>query len=138
MESTALTALLLYAFAMSATPGPNNLMLATSGLNFGFRRTLGLMFGIEFGFFVLMLVVAAGLGTLLSAFPAVHLALKLFGGGYLVWMAWQLLRAAEMPEGSVAQPLGFWRGAVFQTINPKAWMMIVGALGAFAEPGDGF
>jgi len=138
MELEMLGALALYSFATSATPGPNNLMLASSGLTFGFRRTVSSLLGIEFGFIAMILLVAAGLGSVLIAVPALHWVLKVFGAGYLLWLAYQLWRAGEMREREHARPIGFWRGALFQAVNPKAWMIVVGALGAFASPGPQF
>lgn len=138
MEPQLLGALALYSFATSATPGPNNLMLASSGLNFGFRRTLSSLIGIELGFIALILLVGAGLGTVILAVPPLQWALKLFGAAYLVWLAWQLWRAGEIGESAHARPIGFWRGALFQAVNPKAWMMVIGAIGAFTSPGSGF
>ena len=135
MEPQLLGALALYSFATSATPGPNNLMLASSGLNFGFRRTVTSLLGIEFGFIALILLVGAGLGSVIIAVPALQWALKLFGAAYLLWLAFQLWRAGELGEGAHARPIGFWRGALLQAVNPKGWMMVIGAIGAFTAPG---
>ena len=135
MEPQLLGALALYSFATSATPGPNNLMLASSGLNFGFRRTVTSLLGIEFGFIALILLVGAGLGSVIIAVPALQWALKLFGAAYLLWLAFQLWRAGELGESAHARPIGFWRGALLQAVNPKGWMMVIGAIGAFTAPG---
>ncbi len=138
MEPQLLGALALYSLATSATPGPNNLMLASSGLNFGFRRTVTSLLGIELGFVALTLLVGAGLGAVIIAVPALQWALKVFGAAYLLWLAWQLWRAGELGESAHARPIGFWRGALFQAVNPKGWMMVIGAIGAFTSPGSQF
>ena len=83
-------ALVLFAFTTSITPGPNNMMLFASGVNFGFRRTIPHMFGIGVGFFSLLIGVGLGLGALLHTVPVVYTALKFAGGAYLVWIAWKI------------------------------------------------
>jgi threonine/homoserine/homoserine lactone efflux protein len=138
VEMTALGALALFTFTMSVTPGPNNLLLAASGLNFGFRRSLGSLAGIEFGFLSLIVLMAAGLGPLFTAEPRLQTALKVFGVAYLLWLAWLLWRAAELSEAEARRPIGFVRGALLQAVNPKAWLMGAGAVGTFAPPGPQF
>ncbi len=84
---------MFFAFSMSATPGPNNMMLTASGANHGFIRTLPHMLGISAGCMVLMGAVALGLGTLFEQWPAAQQALKLVGSFYLLWLAWKIARA---------------------------------------------
>jgi threonine/homoserine/homoserine lactone efflux protein len=125
-------ALTLFAFSASVTPGPNNLMLLASGVNFGFRRTIPHLLGIQLGFASLILAVGLGLGSLFSAYPPLHLILKVLGGGYLLWIAYKIARTREMGEASEdARPLSFTQAALFQFVNPKAWVMSVGAVAAF-------
>ena len=82
--------LLVFAFVTSITPGPNNLMLLASGVNFGFKRTIPHMFGIGSGFFTLLLGVGLGLGALIQSFPLVYTLLKFAGGAYLVYLAYKI------------------------------------------------
>jgi threonine/homoserine/homoserine lactone efflux protein len=114
--------LVTYCALMSGTPGPNNVMLATSGANFGYRRTLPHMAGINAGAFVLTFVVCVGLGAVFTRFPALHGALKVVGALYLVWLAWKLAGASLKASGEHAKPLSFLEGAMFQVVNPKTWM----------------
>ncbi|WP_064711585.1 LysE family translocator [Rhizobium bangladeshense] len=128
-------ALVLFAFTTSITPGPNNMMLFASGVNFGFRRTIPHMFGIGAGFFSLLIGVGLGLGALLHTVPAVYTALKFAGGAYLVWIAWKIASSRSLSEGrSVATPMSFLSAAVFQWINPKAWVMAVTAMATYTNP----
>ncbi|MBO6716782.1 MAG: LysE family translocator [Rhizobiaceae bacterium] len=129
-------ALLAFAFVSSITPGPNNIMLLSSGVNFGFRRTLPHMLGIGAGFVVLLLAVGFGLGTLLSAFPQLHLVLKVAGGAYLLYLAWRIAMARSMSakDGSVARPMTFLEASAFQWVNPKAWVMAVTAMAIYTSP----
>lgn len=130
-------ALLAFAFVASATPGPNNLMLLSSGVTFGFRRTIPHMLGIGIGFVLLLLAVGAGLGALLAAVPALHLALKIAGGLYLCYLAYRIATSgAPDAEDSDAKPLGFWGAVAFQWVNPKGWVMAVTAMAAYTDPGN--
>jgi len=126
-------ALLAFAFVSSVTPGPNNLMLLSSGVTFGLRRTIPHMLGIGFGFVVLLLAIGAGLGALLTAFPALHLLLKIAGGAYLLYLAYKLATsgAPEADEAGNARPLGFWGAVAFQWVNPKGWVMGVTAMATY-------
>jgi threonine/homoserine/homoserine lactone efflux protein len=130
------TALVVFAFVTSITPGPNNLMLLTSGVNFGFRRTIPHMLGIGIGFTVMVAAVGLGLGEVLARAPAVYTALKYAGGAYMIWLAVKLARSGPLgPKGAaVGKPMTFLEAAAFQWVNPKAWVMAVSAIAAYASP----
>ena len=129
-------ALVVFAFVSSVTPGPNNLMLLASGVNFGFRRTVPHMAGIGFGFWLLLMAVGLGLGAMLSAFPALHLALKIAGGAYLLYLAWRVATSRSMSSGGTGQgrPMTFLEAVAFQWVNPKAWVMAVTAMAIYTDP----
>ena len=123
-----------YSFVMWATPGPNNVMLTASGANFGFRRTLPHMLGICSGFALQMLAVCAGLGAIFSRWPHLQDALRWLGAAYLVWLGWRLLRPSGGDAGHVPRPLTLLEAAVFQFLNPKAWVMTLTAATLFMPP----
>jgi|AACY02.14.fsa_nt_gi threonine/homoserine/homoserine lactone efflux protein len=125
-----------FVIAMVGTPGPNNLMLLTAGANFGFRRSLPHILGITAGCQVLLLAIALGLGQLFSAWPTSVVLLKLAGSGFLVYMALQLLRprAAALGETGEVRPLSFLQAALFQWVNPKAWLMLITGLATYVNP----
>lgn len=131
-------ALVLFAFVTSVTPGPNNFMLLASGVNFGFGRTIPHMLGIGAGFLSLLLGVGFGLGAVLSAYPALHMALKIGGGAYLLYLAWRIAMTRSMGDGTAAQsearPMTFLEAAAFQWVNPKAWVMAVTAMAIYTTP----
>ncbi|MFP3544499.1 LysE family translocator [Rhizobium sp. SIMBA_035] len=128
-------ALVLFAFTTSITPGPNNMMLFTSGVNFGFRRTIPHMLGIGAGFLSLLLAVGLGLGAVLHTVPALYTALKFAGGAYLLWIAWKIGSSRSLSEGKTsAVPMSFLSAAAFQWINPKAWVMAVTAMATYTNP----
>jgi threonine/homoserine/homoserine lactone efflux protein len=130
-----LPALILFAFVASATPGPNNIMLMTSGLNFGFRRTLPHFWGVDLGFSVMTLLVGLGLAQLFVAAPVLLTILKWVGAAYLVWLAWKIARSGPVKTGKAgAKPLTFLQAAAFQWVNPKAWIMAVTACATYTDP----
>ena len=140
MPFDTLAALLVYAFVTSITPGPNNLMLLSSGVNFGFARSVPHMLGIGIGFVVLLLAVGFGLGAILTAFPALHMALKVAGAAYLLYLAWKIAMARSVNSGSEqnARPLTFLDAAAFQWVNPKAWVMAITAMAVYTVPESPF
>jgi threonine/homoserine/homoserine lactone efflux protein len=129
-----LLALVGFAFASSVTPGPNNLMLMASGVNFGFRRTIPHMLGIAAGFCVLLLAVGFGLGALLHAIPALSLAMKVASCAYLLYLDWKVATARGIGSGEAGgRPMTFLQAAAFQWVNPKAWAMALVAMGAYVS-----
>lgn len=112
-----------YVTVMSITPGPNNLLLATSGVNFGMRRTLPMVFGILVGCALQTVIAGVALEVLLHWIAAIRLPLTLAGCAYLLWLSWKIFRASAPEVRSKPQPMTLLGGACFQAINPKAWLM---------------
>ena len=138
MPSDLLIALLGFAIASSITPGPNNLLVLTSGLNHGVGRTVPLIAGISLGFAFMLVAIGVGLGSLFRSYPVLHIAVKVFGLVYMLWLAWKVARSApelEAPDHRhAALPLSAFTGATFQWVNPKAWAIALSATAAFAVP----
>ncbi len=127
--------LALYIFVMAITPGPNNMMLTSSGLIFGLRRTLPHMLGIPVGGATQVAIAGAGLGALFAYEPRLQLIIKILGSAYLLWLAQKLWRAASLPnEAEVLHPITFWQATLFQFANPKAWILVVTAVAAYTTP----
>ncbi|WP_140985097.1 LysE family translocator [Asticcacaulis tiandongensis] len=134
MSADTLIALILFAFTTSITPGPNNMMLLASGVNFGFRRTVPHMLGIGAGFLSLLLATGFGLGALLHSVPVLYTVLKFAGGAYLLWIAWKIATSRTLSEGrTTATPMTFTQAAIFQWVNPKAWVMAVTAMATYTD-----
>jgi threonine/homoserine/homoserine lactone efflux protein len=129
-----ISALTVYAFVASVTPGPNNMMLLASGVNFGFRRTLPHMLGITIGFSVMLALVGLGLGQIFARFPAIYAVLRYGGGAYMLYLAWKIATAGPIAEGGGARPLNFLGAAAFQWVNPKAWIMGMTAMATYTLP----
>ena len=109
-------------------------MLTASGANFGFRRAVPHMLGIILGFPAMVLAIGLGLGTVFSALPWLHLALKYVGAAYMLYLAWRIATAERGKGAATTKPISFFEAAGFQWVNPKAWIMGVGALAAYTVP----
>ena len=120
-----------YTFVMSITPGPNNVMLTASGANFGLRRTLPHLLGIAAGFVLQLLAVCAGLGALFHRWPALQSALGWAGAAYLLYLGWHMLGQGESQARADTRPVQLIEAAMFQFLNPKAWVMSVTAVTLF-------
>ncbi len=129
-----LWALLVFVVVTLITPGPNNAMLMTTGLNFGFRRGQPHLWGVALGFALMVLLVGLGLGAVFQAYPAIYTALKYAGAAYLLYLAWQIATSGPVEESGEAsgRPISFLQAAAFQWFNPKGWVMAVGAVSAYA------
>lgn len=133
LSAELLAALVLFAFVASITPGPNNTMLMASGANFGFRATMPHLAGVVIGFAGMVLAVGLGLGRVFAAFPQMHSILAILGGAYMVWLAWKIATAKGVGGAAVGGgPLNFGQAAAFQWVNPKAWVMAIGAVTTYA------
>ena len=154
-----------FALAMSATPGPNNVMMTASGATWGFRRSIPHMLGITFGFPAMLAALAFGAGELLVRYPQAHRIAGWAGAAYMLWLAWRIATATPEPpapsqsplpsharkgEGAAGRrslrarllaprgrPLGFLEAALFQWINPKAWVITLGAIATYTTAGSG-
>ena len=133
------TALALFAFVSSITPGPNNLLATSSGARFGLRRTLPQVAGVTAGFTVLLCGSATGVAALLAEHPLVGNALAVCGYVYLLWLSATLLLAAWRPQRATTagiaalRPQSFVQAALFQFANPKAWMMAISGASIFLD-----
>lgn len=139
MELSLFLSMLGFLWVAAITPGPNNMLLTTSGANFGFMRSLWLMIGIMLGMQSIMLLVAFGVGGLILIYPSLHLILKILGSLYLLWLAWKVATAAyETLETDVAppKPIRLYQGWLLQFLNPKAWLMGLGAVASFSLEGE--
>jgi threonine/homoserine/homoserine lactone efflux protein len=131
-------AFFVFAVVTSITPGPNNIMLTATGANVGVRRGLTHMFGVALGFALMIFVVAAGAGTALTDNPAAMQALRYVGIAVLLWLAWKIGTAGRAGPAARERPVGFLAAALFQWVNPKAWLICAGAVSGFLrEDGSG-
>lgn len=127
--------LLGFAIAGSVTPGPNVLMVAAAAAGHGVRGVMPHMLGVTFGFTAMIAIVGLGLAGPLAASPAVHGALQLVAAAWLLWLAWKIATAPPPGEGPARPPLNFIQAALFQWVNPKAWMVAGAAIAGYTVPG---
>ena len=115
-----IAAILFFAIPSAFSPGPNNLMLVSSGMTFGIRRTLPLMLGIVIGFVIMLGLVGLGIGQVFEQIPELHFYLKVIGTAYLLYLAWLIARSSGIDEVQASkQPMNFIQGALFQWVNPR-------------------
>ncbi len=137
MTSDLLAALAVFVFVSLVTPGPNNLMLMASGMNYGVIRTIPHMLGIGIGFPVMVLLVGAGLMGVFEAVPYSYTVLQAVSAAYLLYLAWKIASAAPADESDgtpATHPMTFLQAAMFQWVNPKAWAMALTAVSVYTPP----
>ena len=134
MSHSLLIAFVMFATVMFITPGPNNIMLLSSGLTYGFRRTLPHVAGITIGFAFMIGAVGLGLGTIFIAYPVLQTVLKYAGVTYLIYLAAVIAMSEPVaPEQDNRRgPMTFWGAAMFQWVNAKGWVMVIGTITAYA------
>lgn len=128
-------ALFTFLFIVAITPGPNNLLFTSSGAQYGLRRSIPLMFGIIFGIQSILFISAGGLAVLLLVSPVLQIIMKLVGSFYLLWLAWKLATSHHVQlntESQVAKSIKWYQGSLLQFLNPKAWMMGLGAVSSYS------
>lgn len=119
--------LAVFAFSSLATPGPNNIIIAASGANFGLRKSMPIILGVCIGFSAMVLLVAFGVAELLQESPLLLQALRWCGFAFLLYLAWKLVGAKAEAAQRVAKAPSFVQMVLFQWINPKAWAMSTAA-----------
>jgi threonine/homoserine/homoserine lactone efflux protein len=135
-----LVPLIVFCIVTLFTPGPNNLMLMTSGLNHGLKRTIPHMLGVALGFPFLVLCVGLGLGVIFTTYPIVYTVIKYAGAAYMLYLAWVIARSAPPNVDSQAKtskkPITFFQAAAFQWVNPKGWAMAVSSVATYTAIAD--
>jgi threonine/homoserine/homoserine lactone efflux protein len=133
METTNLLAVITFAVVTAFTPGPNNLMLAASGANFGFRRTVPHIAGITIGFMTVFLAAGSGLASLFAALPQLYDLLKILSVLFLIYLAWRIGSAGRAERRDRDRPLSFTQAALFQAVNPKGVSVIISTVSAYTS-----
>ena len=134
MSHPLLIAFIMFATVMFFTPGPNNIMLLSSGLTYGFRRSLPHVAGIVIGFAFMVGAVGLGLGTIFITYPVLQTILKYAGAAYLIYLAAAIAMSGPVASGqdNARGPMTFWGAALFQWVNAKGWVMVIGTITAYA------
>jgi len=130
-------AFLVFSVVAAVTPGPSNLLLITAGARVGVVRGLPCLFGVAGGMGVMMFVVPLGLGSLILDYPAALVTLHWGGAAFLLWLSWKIATSSTRIEDAHGSPVGYWRAAVFQWVNPKSWLVSVSAAATFLDASAG-
>jgi threonine/homoserine/homoserine lactone efflux protein len=133
-------ALITFYFVMFVTPGPNNIMLTTSGIKYGFKKTIPHILGIPLGHFFQISLVSLGLGTLFQNYPLIQEILKVAGCLYLFFLAYKMFGSLSIKENKkkTGRPLKFYEASLFQILNPKAWVVAITAVTVFFPKDEHF
>ncbi len=134
MSAELAAGIVVFATVTLFTPGPNNLMLMASALNYGFGPTQPHVAGVALGFGFMNVVVGAGVGAVFAAIPQLYDVLRFVGAAYLLWLAWRIATAGSLRQDGEARgrPMTFLQAVAFQWVNPKGWVMAVGAITTYA------
>jgi threonine/homoserine/homoserine lactone efflux protein len=134
MSQPLLIAFVVFATVMFFTPGPNNIMVLSSGLTYGFRRTVPHIAGISIGFAFMVGAVGFGFETIFLAYPVLQTILKYAGAAYLIYLAAVIAMSEPVTPGQDNRrgPMTFWGAALFQWVNVKGWVMVIGTITAYA------
>ena len=131
-------ALISYYFVMFVTPGPNNAMLTASGIKFGFKKTIPHLIGIPFGHVIQITLVCFGLGNLFQKYPLIQNYLKWLCFFYLLYLGWKIIGSFSEHKKESGRPLKLYEAALFQFMNPKAWVVALTASTAFFPVNENF
>ena len=133
-----LTTLMLFMFVAAFTPGPNNLLSSYSGFNFGIKKTLPLVYGVTFGFPIVLIAVNSGLAIVFNKFPMFQEILKILGSGFLIYMAFKIAFSNRSGEKEIKNPAKFFNMIIFQFINPKAVLIAIITVSTFISQNENF
>ena len=136
IENNIFFALISYYFVMYVTPGPNNAMVLTSGLKFGFLKSIPHISGITIGHVIQLVLVCFGLGKIFLVFPLLQSILKIICAVYLLYLGYKIIGSFNKIQENDSRPLKFHEAALFQIVNPKAWTISSMAASGFL-PKDG-
>ena len=136
IEANSIFALVSFYFVMYVTPGPNNAMVLTSGIKFGFIKTIPHMSGITIGHVTQLILVCLGLGKIFQVFPQLQNILKILCALYLIYLGYKIIGSFSKIKEDNSRPLKFYEAAFFQILNPKAWTISSMAASSFLSTNE--
>ena len=128
---------LIFSLVAAITPGPSNVMITATGSAAGIARGLPCALGAAAGMAVLLFTAALGLGQLIPGYPEILQVMNWCGAAFLLWLAWKIARAGSAGEPTATRPVGFFGAAFFQSVNPKGWLVAVGAASTYLQSHTG-
>ena len=133
-----LAALMIFMFVAAFTPGPNNLLSSYSGFNFGIKKTLPLIYGVTFGFPIMLIVINSGLIIIFKKFPTLQEVIKILGSGFLIYLAYKVALSKKSKDKQIKNPAKFFNMLIFQFINPKAVLFAIIIVSTFISTNENF
>ena len=133
-----LAALMILMFVAAFTPGPNNLLSSYSGFNFGIKKTLPLIYGVTFGFPLLIIIINSGLIIFFKKYPALQEIIKILGSVFILYFAYKVALNKSSGEQKIKNPAKFFNMLFFQFINPKAVLFAIIVVSTFINMNENF
>ena len=120
-------------FSLGFTPGPNNAVASFSGFNFGIKKTLPLIFGVGFGYTILVILINFVLISTFKKYPIIQEVIRVFGTFFLIYLAYKISFSKNISNSITSNPVTFFDTFLFQFINPKGVMAAVTLISRFVK-----
>lgn len=125
-----------FSLSMSISPGPVNLTILSSSMNYGVKKSFAFILGATIGFTALLAAVCLGLYQIIALYPVLLDVITILGTALLVWIGFNILKAKEeiiqTENIKGAKIPTFMQGALLQWLNPKAWIAAVAGTALFS------
>ena len=118
-------------FSMGFTPGPNNAVASYSAFNFGVRKTLPIIFGVGFGYTVLVILLIFALISVFQKYPYLQEIIRVLGSLFLIYLAYKISFSKSKSKSTTENPVKFYETFFFQFINPKGVMAAITLISKF-------
>ena len=125
--------ILTFAMTAAITPGPNNIILSTNAVNFGFKKTIPLIFGVFFGFLSVLSLCLLGIGEIYKSFPAITLILKIIAVLFLTYLSFKIFTSTSFSSEKNFKNFTFKDIYFFQVINPKVLSVAMSSSAIFLQ-----
>ena len=120
-----IAAIIFFTISTKFTPGPNSILLISSALNFGFKKSLPLISGYCIGFSMMIFIIGLTLSNFLKAMPLLLTYLKYLGTAYFVYLALNMIFSSSSNSKLMPKPLSFLSSMLIQWLNTKAWLSCI-------------
>src|SRR6056297_2233887 len=127
MESIDFVSLIPFILVTIFTPGPANLSCTSMGINYGIKRSLGFIYGLQAGFILVMLLAYIFSNLLLKIIPSMQSIMRWVGSAYIFYLAYQIYKTdySYQQNSQESKPFGFRHGLLLQFLNPKLYIFIL-------------
>lgn len=128
-------AMSVFSFVMSISPGPVNLIIVSSGANYGIKRTMSFVSGATIGFTLLLIFVGFGFIKIIQAYPILFNYLSFAGSAFIIYIGYKIVTApsSEIKVKNDNNIPKFYEGFLLQWFNPKAWIAAASGISMFSS-----